>query len=92
MTLSWSEFWNTLADRIVEPLPRGSWDAPAPTCEAEWTCCDEHGVEGCDQDATERVTVTCTTDGCDHAATVVLLCRTCADETAAAYDCTRRPL
>jgi hypothetical protein len=86
------EFWAAVADRLeTAVLPDGSWNAPPPQCEARWEC-PEHGVEACDEPATERVTIVCTADGCGNAAEMLLLCSGCAEQTATRYHATRRPL
>ena len=63
-----------------------------PPCQAllqcEDKCCDP---APCGRPAVARVSFECTTAGCERASHVLLLCASCADQTAATQ-LTRRPL
>lgn len=78
--------------------------APAPVegmvrrpslCEAEWQCPNCRTEERCAALAETRLTVLCSSPGCDHAAFALLACGGCADGYTAQYGAdrfVRRPL
>jgi hypothetical protein len=81
-----------MTDTITEPVGAAVTLDPVPRCEALLQCADKCcDPAPCGRPAVARVSFECTTAGCERASHVLLLCASCADQTAATQR-TRRPL